>query len=104
VDELNPAEAIALAAIARAPALNPFDSPQDALANQAQLFDEMVEQGFLSDEQAQQVAEATLEFQPIPTPLSLSPAFDELVLSQLDSRFSRERVARGGLDIVTTLD
>ncbi len=104
VDKLNPAEAVALAAIARAPALNPFDSPQDALANQSQLLDEMMEQGFLSDAQAQQVAEATLEFQPIPTPLSLSPAFDELVLSQLDSRFSRERVARGGLDIVTTLD
>ena len=64
----------------------------------------MADQGFLSDEQAQQVAEATLEFQPSPAPLSLSPAFDELVLSQLDSRFSRERVARGGLDIVTTMD
>jgi membrane peptidoglycan carboxypeptidase len=104
VDELNPAQAIALAAIARAPALNPFDSPQDALANQSQLLDEMAEQGLLSDTQAQQVAEATLEFQPSPLPLSLSPAFDEQVLSQLDSRFSRERVARGGLDIVTTLD
>ena len=53
VEELNPAEAIALAAIARAPALNPFDSPQDALANQSQLLDEMVEQGFLSDVQSQ---------------------------------------------------
>ncbi len=104
VDELNPAEAIALGAIARAPALNPFDSPQDALANQSQLLDEMVEKGFLSDAQAEQVADASLEFQPSPAPLSLSPAFDELVLSQLDSRFSRERVARGGLDIVTTMD
>jgi membrane peptidoglycan carboxypeptidase len=104
VEELNPAEAIALAAIARAPALNPFDSPQDALAGQSQLLDEMVEQGFLSDAQAQQVAEASLEFQPVSAPLSLSPAFDELVLSQLDSRFSRERIARGGLDIVTTMD
>ena len=104
VDELNPAQAIALAAIARAPALNPFDSPQDALANQSQLLDEMVEKGFLSDEQAEQVSDATLEFQPTPAPLSLSPAFDELVLSQLGSRFSRERVERGGLDIVTTMD
>lgn len=104
VDKLNPAEAIALAAVARVPALNPFDLPKDALANQAQLLDEMVGQGFLSDAQAEQVESAALEFQPSPPPLSLSPAFDELVLSQLDSRFSRERIARGGLDIVTTLD
>ncbi|MGE5027248.1 MAG: transglycosylase domain-containing protein, partial [Betaproteobacteria bacterium] len=103
VEKLDLAQAVLLAAVSQAPALNPFDAPQDALANQTKLLKAMQASGSLTSDQASQAAEP-LTFRPVPTPLSLSPAFDELVLSQLAPRFSRERIAQGGLNIVTTLD
>jgi membrane peptidoglycan carboxypeptidase len=104
VEKLNTAQSALLAAVSGSPALNPFDSPQDALANQKKILDKMKAAGSLTAEQARQAAAAPLEFQPSPAPLSLSPAFVDLVLSQLDPRFNRERIKQGGLDIVTTLD
>jgi membrane peptidoglycan carboxypeptidase len=104
VEKLDAAQMALLAAVSRSPALNPFDSPQDALANQRKILDEMRAAGFLTADQAYRAADEPLDFQPSPTPLSLSPAFVDLVLSQLDPRFNRERIAQGGLDIVTTLD
>ncbi len=104
VEQLNSAQSTLLAAVSRSPALNPFDSPQDALANQKQILDEMQAAGSLTAEQSARALALPLGFQPAQAPLSLSPAFVDLVLAQLDSRFSRDRIARGGLNIVTTLD
>jgi membrane peptidoglycan carboxypeptidase len=104
VEQLNSAQSALLAAVSRSPAINPFDAPQDALANQRQILDEMQAKGFLTAEQYGQALALPLGIQPAPAQLSLSPAFVDLVLAQLDSGFNRGRIARGGLNIVTTLD
>jgi len=104
VKDLDIPQSALLAAVSKTPALNPFDSPQDALANQKKILEAMRAAGALSAEGAAQAASVPLEYQKSPAPLGLSPAFVDLVLSQLDSRFSSARVAQGGLNIVTSLD
>lgn len=104
VGQLNIAQSALLAAVSRSPAINPFDSAQDSLVNQKQILDEMKAAGSLTDEQYARALAIPLGIQPVQTPLSLSPAFVDIVLAQLDSRFSRDRIARGGLNIITTLD
>jgi membrane peptidoglycan carboxypeptidase len=41
---------------------------------------------------------------PPPPQPQVAAAFINLLLSQLDSRFPRERIERGGLTIISTLD
>jgi membrane peptidoglycan carboxypeptidase len=61
--------------------------------------------GFLSNEALANALGESPEFQtPPPSPPPFASAFTNLLLTQLDSRFPRARVERGGLTIVSTLD
>ena len=107
VTQLDISEAAMLAALSQAPALNPLDAP--AAAEQRRVQTLMVMQGFgiLSPDQAAQ-AIATRPSVLAPAPLTgeanLVPAFVNLALAQLDTRFGAGRVERGGLLIITSLD
>ncbi|HET6845734.1 MAG TPA: transglycosylase domain-containing protein [Anaerolineales bacterium] len=104
--ELTLGESALLAAVARAPALNPIDAPAQALERRNTTIELLRAFGRVSDSQA-----AAALAEPAPSPQGLAsgnsavaPAFLRLVLSQLDQQFSRTRLERGGLRIITTLD
>lgn len=109
--ELNLAEAALLAAALETPGLNPFDAPQAALARGREIIDELESLDLLSPDEADRARTLTIAIQPPPSPSGrgaggegVAPAFMNLVLAQLDARFSRARIERGGLTIFTTLD
>jgi membrane peptidoglycan carboxypeptidase len=105
--ELNLSEAALLVAASQAPALNPLDAPAAALERQRELLDLLLEQGVISADEMRQalVAEPRLA-----RPLSGSDtasqaaAFSRIVLRGLTERFGSQRVERGGLRVITTLD
>jgi membrane peptidoglycan carboxypeptidase len=97
--KLNLAEAAMLAAIPATPSLNPFDAPHAAAQRATELV--LVMQAL---EMIEQVPSAPAV--PVAPPASQPEmdAFANLVMTQLSSRFDRQRLERGGLNIITTLE
>lgn len=104
-DELTLAECAILAAVSETPALNPLDAPQVAIQRGRELLYVMQDLGLVSPEDAAQSLAETPAFQTThPTPPKVAPAFLNLLLAQVDSKIPRERVERGGIIIISTLD
>lgn len=103
--ELSMPESAILAAVSDSPSLNPYDAPLTALERGRETITLMQIQGLLSAEAAQKARGESPVFQ-TPPPVEPQPAaaFVNLLLSQLDSQFPRERIERGGLTIISTLD
>lgn len=103
--DLTLAESALLAAAMQAPALNPLDAPQAAIQRQREILRIMQMVGMISEQEATQALDERLALQTdVPVPPNPAPAFFNLVFSQLQERFSRSRLERGGLRIITTLD
>jgi membrane peptidoglycan carboxypeptidase len=103
--QLTPAEAAILAAVSDSPSLNPYDAPQTALQRGRETLELMNVQRLLSDEATMNaLGESPLFQAPPPAQPQVAAAFTNLLLSQLDSRFPRARIERGGLTIISTLD
>ncbi|MGZ9223245.1 MAG: transglycosylase domain-containing protein, partial [Anaerolineales bacterium] len=102
---LSPAESAILAAVSDSPSLNPFDAPQTALQRGRETLELMKAQKLLSNEAtANALGESPVFQTPPPARPQLASAFTNVLLSQLDSRFPRARIERGGLTIISTLD
>jgi membrane peptidoglycan carboxypeptidase len=103
--ELSTFQAATLAAVSDSPSLNPFDAPETAIQRGRETLGLMQIQGLLSNEAAANARDEAPLFQ---TPPASQPqpaaAFTNLLLTQLDSRFPRSRIERGGLTILSTLD
>lgn len=106
--ELNLTESAILVAAVDTPALNPLDAPQAALQRGREIVHILQALGVISEDAAARALTQPIAIQPAPSASGgdrrLGPAFLNLALSQLDSRFSRARIERGGLTILTTLD
>ena len=103
--ELTTAESAILAAVSDSPSLNPYDAPQTALERGRETIIRMSALGLLSDQARDNALGESPSFQtPPPSQPQVASAFTNLLLSQLDSRFPRERIERGGLTIISTLD
>ena len=103
--QLGTAESAILAAVSDSPSLNPYDAPQTALQRGRETLVSMQIQGLLSAEAALSAREESPLFQTPPAPEPQpAAAFVNLLLAQLDSQFPRERIERGGLKIISTLD
>ena len=103
--QLTPAESAILAAVSDSPSLNPYDAPQTALERGRETIELMQIQGLLSAEAPDEALGESPLFQTPPSPeLQPAAAFVNLLLAQLDSQFPRERIERGGLTIISTLD
>lgn len=106
--ELTLAESAILAAVSETPALNPLDAPQVALQRGREVIYLLNGLGIISNENTVNALAETPAIQSDepapPTPLKVAPAFVNMVLSQLDSQIPLERIERGGLTIITTLD
>ena len=103
--QLTIAESAILAAVSDSPSLNPYDAPQTALERGRETLELMRAQKLLSEEAtANALGESSLFQTPPPPQPQVASAFINLLLSQLDSQFPRERIERGGLTIISTLD
>ncbi|HET9588626.1 MAG TPA: transglycosylase domain-containing protein [Anaerolineales bacterium] len=103
--QLTTAESAILAAVSSSPSLNPFDAPETALQRGRETLQLMNILGSLSDEATANALGETPRFQAPPASQpEPAAAFTNLLLSQLDSRFPRARIERGGLTITSTLD
>jgi membrane peptidoglycan carboxypeptidase len=104
VTQLNLAEAALLAAVNESPAINPLDAPQAAVQRGLEALNTIQARGLATAEETQVARFFPLSFQPAPAQSNSAPAFTALALSQLESRFNRARVERGGMVVLTTLD
>ena len=103
--DLSLAESAMLAVVIEAPALNPLDAPEQAIAMQQQFLGEMAQmQSITLDEFSNALRERLALRTSIKDPVSLAPAFTRHLLSNLESQFSQNRLQRGGLEIQSTLD
>jgi 1A family penicillin-binding protein len=105
VQELNLAEAAMLAAIPQFPGLNPIDNPEQARKRQEVVLEKMVEQGYITQEQATAARDEKLKIQPVQERFDIiAPHFSIYVRKLLEEEFGPEMVHRGGLRVYTTLD
>lgn len=103
--ELTTSESAILAAVSDSPSLNPYDAPQTALERGRETIHLMSAFGLLSAEAKENALGESPVFQlPPPAQPGVASAFINLLLTQLDSRFPRERIEHGGLTIISTLD
>ena len=103
--QLTTTESAILAAVSDSPSLNPYDAPQTALERGRQTLELMLTQKLLSAEATANALGESPSFRTPPPPQSqIASAFINLLLTQLDSLFPRQRMERGGLTIISTLD
>jgi membrane peptidoglycan carboxypeptidase len=103
--QLATAESAVLAAVSDSPSLNPYDAPQTALERGRETLTLMQIQGLLSVDAASDARDESPLFQTPPPPEPQpAAAFVNLLLTQLDTQIPRERLERGGLKILSTLD
>ena len=101
---LDLAEAALIAGLPQAPtAYSPFANPQSAKTRQAQVLDQMVENGFVTKEQATAAKNESLNFAS-PGANILAPHFVMYVRQMLEAKYGVQTVEQGGLQVTTTLD
>lgn len=102
---LNLSEAALLFAASQSPALNPLDAPSEALERQRQVLEGLRSRGVITQAEFQRaVSEKLLLAQASDPALSPAAAFSHQVLDRLAMRFGLDRLERGGLRVITTLD
>jgi membrane peptidoglycan carboxypeptidase len=104
--ELTPAEAAVLAALSQSPSLNPFDAREMALQRGKEAVKAMQALKLMSDQDTTNILDQ-FSIPNLPVPQSnnvVAPAFVDLSINELDRQFTRERIERGGLNVLTTLD
>jgi len=97
--KLSLQESAMLAAVSRSPSLNPFDAPKAAAQHALEVL--LIMQALEMIEEAPSTPASPV------TPPPAEPAgnaFVSLVMDQLSSRYDRQRLEQGGLNIITTLD
>ncbi len=104
---LTSAEAILLAGLTEAPALNPLDAPLASKPLEKTVLDRMLANGLSTPDEARQVLLEAHHFRPVSAgdaPQALAPAFTALVIQELKAQLGSAQVERGGLSVITTLD
>jgi membrane peptidoglycan carboxypeptidase len=103
--QLTTAESAVLAAVSDSPSLNPHDAPATALERGRETVQWMQARGLLSNEATMNALGESPSFETPPAPQpQVASAFVNLLLTQLDTQFPRQRIERGGLTILATLD
>lgn len=103
--ELNLAEAGVLAALPQAPSrYSPYGPNRELLiARQHYLLDQMVEQGYINEEDAQIAKDFEIKFKE-PAEKIIAPHFVMYVKEQLSSKYGEKIMEQGGFKITTTID
>jgi 1A family penicillin-binding protein len=103
--QLTLAEAAFLAGLPAAPTVySPFGAtPEYAYVRQHEVLRRMVEDKYITEEQAQKAKAEVLQFREDTTDIK-APHFVMYVRSLLAQEYGEERVSQGGLEVRTTLD
>jgi len=103
--ELTLAESALLVALMDAPALNPLDSPAASLELKQAVLDSLRQSGAID---AQEYRQAAAEALPLRTSAQVEspaiPAYVDRIAHQLEPVLGTNRLQRGGLTVVTTID
>jgi membrane peptidoglycan carboxypeptidase len=104
--DLTLAQSAYLAAIPNAPTyFSPYGKNKDKLDSRKNLvLTKMVELGFVSEEEAIEAKEDVVEFLPKAKTGIKAPHFVFWVREQLENKYGKEAVLRGGLVVKTTID
>lgn len=105
--ELNLSEAAILASLAKAPStVNPYRRPERLLARRNYVLGRMVEDGYISQEEADKAMEKGLEVtERLRGPeYAAATYFVQELRKQLIEQYGEEALQRGGLSIRTTID
>ena len=104
-DDLTLAEAAILAATAETPGLNPHDAPELVTELQNTTLQAMLVQGYITADEYKLANEENIQIlEPLQPETELAPAYVDFVLEQLSSQFDFDRIKRGGLEVITSLD
>lgn len=104
VKDLDLAEAAMLAGLPQSPSFyNPFENLGQAKKRQAYVLDRMVENGFVSEGEAEAAKAERLVWRPDRVEMK-APHFVWKVLGELEDKYGREAVHFGGIEVVTSLD
>jgi 1A family penicillin-binding protein len=104
VRDLTLAECALLAGLPQAPSLySPLENLPLAKRRQADVLDLMVRNGYITEAQAEAAKAEELRFAPRRFPIK-APHFVMYVRDQLEKRYGRDALFRGGLRVYTTLD
>ncbi len=103
--ELTLADAALLIPLTSAPALNPLDSPNAAVERQQAALEQLLAEKAISPDEYQRASASEVRLRKeTPAGKSSAAAFTSLALDQLARCFGRQRLERGGLRIITSLD
>lgn len=103
--DLDFSQAVQLATISQAPALNPVDSPQTAEQRRLETLQIMLALNLADTSQVTKAGENPPPIYPAKiSHTDIAPVFTNLVLKQLGELINRERIEHGGLNILTTMD
>jgi 1A family penicillin-binding protein len=104
VRDLDLAECALLAGLPQSPPMyNPFENMEAAKKRQAVVLGLMVNQGYITADEARQAREEKLYFASAPFDIR-APHFVMYVRGLLEQELGLERLEQGGLNIYTTLD
>ncbi|RLB07896.1 MAG: penicillin-binding protein [Deltaproteobacteria bacterium] len=106
VEELNLAEAALLAGLPRAPEkYSPLHHLPQAKKRQAYVLGRMVEDGYITKEEAEQAYQAPLEIKARKNKyLNVAPYFTEFIRMYLQEKYGEDLLYNQGLRVYTTLD
>ena len=103
--DLTLPEAALLAALPRGPSYySPVNNPERAFRRRNRVINAMLEDGVITQQQAEAAKAAPLGLHIEPPPNTVAPWFVEEVRKELDKRFGPDMVHQGGLRVYTTLD
>lgn len=103
--DLTLPEAALLAALPRGPSYySPVNNPERAFRRRNRVINAMLEDGIITQQQAEEAKAAPLGLHIEPPPNTVAPWFVEEVRKELDKRFGPDMVHQGGLRVYTTLD
>ncbi len=103
VQDLDLSECATLAAIPQYPALNPIDNPEKAVERRNIVLDQMLLQGYITQEEALAAKSARLRVTPKRFDIR-APHFVFYVRRLLEEKLGTEALYRGGLNVYTSLD
>ena len=104
VTELDLAESATLAATSQIPALNLIDAPIAAYQRRQETLHILEGLEIIDAEDVDAALRSPFNLPSFPEAENLAPAFVALILDQLEEFYPRERIMRGGLTIISTLD
>jgi len=105
IKDLTLAEAALLAGLPQSPArLSPVEHPDRALQRRNHVLQRMLEEKYISEEEAQRAQAEPLHLNLRRDPASIAPYFLEEVRKYLEKAYGSQRIYQGGLRVYTTLD